>query len=640
MLLRLVSLIVAALPILFQPRAQELLTLCTEEALRTVAAQGGTYQIGCSTSLVSISLTRPLIIERDLSLVSTQEVILTGGNNTRLIIVRPGVRLTLDRILLFSGRQTPTNQFTGGIDDTAGAGIFNDGGIVTILNGRFEAHTVIGVTGAPGAAGSGDHGEPGGDAAGAAIYNSGGQITISNTIFTANAVTPGPGGAGGTGNTTFAGHGGDGGNGGSAAGAAIYSSGGSVTVLASIFTNNVAAGAAAGAGGAASGFLGFPGIPGEAGDGVGAAITGADAELIISGSTFVTNSVRGANGLSGNAGLRNLEGDRGRNGGEGAGGAVYSTGRLSITNSTFFGNVATGGNGGAGGAGGTGGFGGNGGEGGDGGTGSGAAVESTGPTTIIHCTFSDNESAGGNGGAGGTGAGLGETGPEGTAGGALGGAVHGAGAEVVLANSILAHSSPSVTGTISDRGGNLSTDLNPLISSAASLRFVNPFLRPLASNGGPTPTMELQTNSPAINAAVAEFCATMDQRGTNRIDCDIGAFEVYTPDPNLPPIPQNVLANGFTLTHTNKNLLQLSWPTGYTNLFVQFKTNLLMTNWTTLTNVPFVTNSGSFVLAVDLTNTTRRHAFFRLIGITNLTNLNLLFPPAVTNDIPGPPSPF
>ena len=248
---RLFWVIVASLQLVSIARAQELLTLCTEEALRTVVAQGGAYRFGCSTTLVSINLTRPLVVERDLSLISTQEVLLTGQGNTRVFIVKPGVRLTLDRVLIFSGRQTPTNLFTGGIDDTAGAGIFNDGGIVTILNGRFEANSVIGVTGAAGTAGTGNDGEPGGDAAGAAIYNNGGQVTISNTTFVANTVTPGVGGAGGSGGGSAAGHGGNGGNGGSSAGGAIYSNGGIVTVLSSVFTNNVATGAAAGAGGAA-----------------------------------------------------------------------------------------------------------------------------------------------------------------------------------------------------------------------------------------------------------------------------------------------------------------------------------------------------------------------------------------------------
>lgn len=606
-------------------RGQEFLSLCTEEALRTAMQIGGSYRIECSSSAaLNIPLSRPLIVERDLTLVSTQEVLLDGKSLTRVLIVKPGVRLTLDRIFVFSGRQTPTNANNGGIDDTAGAGLYNDGGIVTILNSRFVANSVVGVTGSPGTAGSGDDGEAGGDAAGAAIYNNGGQITISNTTFSANIVTPGVGGAGGSGSGS-GGDGGRGGNGGSSGGAAIYSLGGSVIVLNSTFTNNAATGALGGAAGAGSGLLGFPGEPGEAGDGVGAAIAGAGADLAVSGSTFMTNKVTGANGQAGLAGPRNRDGARGLSGGEGAGGAIYSTGTLRMTNCTFFGNAATGGNGGAGGAGGASGFGGDGGDGGDGGAGSGAGVESTGPATLINCTFSDNVATGGTGGAGGVGAVLGENGRAGSTGAALGAGIHATGAQASIANTILASSGTTVSGSVTDLGGNLVTDLNPLIVSAQSLRLTNPFLTALAANGGPTLTLALQSNSPAINKGLQRYCPPTDQRGTNRYLCDIGAYEIFSLESVvLPPIPASVLTNSIVRTATN--LVEIRWASGYTNLFLQFKTNLNLANWTTLTNVPGATNPGvSLVLAVNLTNTTRAEAFFRLIGITNLANTNLLF---------------
>src|SRR6185436_12936941 len=101
----------------------------------------------------------------------------------------------------------------------------------------------------------------------------------------------------------------------------------------------------------------FPGENGEAGDGVGAAIAAANADVTVYACTFITNSVRGANGLSATNAPGRMEGQDGRNGGDGMAGAIYSTGRLSVTNSTFFGNIAASGNGGAGGGGGPGGFG-------------------------------------------------------------------------------------------------------------------------------------------------------------------------------------------------------------------------------------------------------------------------------------------
>ncbi len=51
----------------------------------------------------------------------------------------------------------------------------------------------------------------------------------------------------------------------------------------------------------------------------------------------------------------------------------------------------------------------------------------------------------------------------------------------------------------------------------------------LRNNGGSTPTIALQANSPAINAIPATSCdVTTDQRGAKRPQhsaCDIGAYE-------------------------------------------------------------------------------------------------------------------
>jgi predicted outer membrane repeat protein len=73
-------------------------------------------------------------------------------------------------------------------------------------------------------------------------------------------------------------------------------------------------------------------------------------------------------------------------------------------------------------------------------------------------------------------------------------------------------------------------DINNLITSpAAAIIFQDPLLAPLADNGGPTPTMALQSGSPAIDAGSATSCPPTDQRGLTRPQasgCDIGAVEV------------------------------------------------------------------------------------------------------------------
>ena len=57
--------------------------------------------------------------------------------------------------------------------------------------------------------------------------------------------------------------------------------------------------------------------------------------------------------------------------------------------------------------------------------------------------------------------------------------------------------------------------------------FADPLLGPLDDYGGPTPTMSLSAESPAID--YGSDCPPTDQRGMGRVGpCDSGAFE-YQP---------------------------------------------------------------------------------------------------------------
>lgn len=85
-------------------------------------------------------------------------------------------------------------------------------------------------------------------------------------------------------------------------------------------------------------------------------------------------------------------------------------------------------------------------------------------------------------------------------------------------------------GLVDDLGGNLADDA----SCGRTIGHLNGLARPLADNGGPTPTHALQANSTAVSAAAT--CAfDTDQRGVRRLpaaDCDSGAFEIAAaPDP-------------------------------------------------------------------------------------------------------------
>ena len=106
--------------------------LCTEERLLKLFADGGIYRLECESSIVSINLTKPLVITTNITIIATNEVLLNGQNLTRLMIIQPGWTVTLEGFSFFSGRQTETNKNNGGIDETAGGAIYNDGNTMTL----------------------------------------------------------------------------------------------------------------------------------------------------------------------------------------------------------------------------------------------------------------------------------------------------------------------------------------------------------------------------------------------------------------------------------------------------------------------------------------------------------------------------
>jgi hypothetical protein len=82
--------------------------------------------------------------------------------------------------------------------------------------------------------------------------------------------------------------------------------------------------------------------------------------------------------------------------------------------------------------------------------------------------------------------------------------------------------------------GDIVTNINNLVEdgSCSASMSGDPNLASLADNGGPTPTMALLSNSPAIDAGEDTGCPATDQRDVTRPQgehCDIGAFEAeYT----------------------------------------------------------------------------------------------------------------
>jgi CSLREA domain-containing protein len=189
------------------------------------------------------------------------------------------------------------------------------------------------------------------------------------------------------------------------------------------------------------------------------------------------------------------------------GGAISNSGTLSVTNSTFSGNNA--------------------------GlppspSDPGGAIVNSGTLTVTNSTFSGNIASYGGGGA------------------AISNVSFASLKNTILANSSGGFGTPpsNCFGTIIDAGYNISDDAScgfAKTGSALNGDGVNPLLSPagLADNGGPTQTIALEQDSPAIDAIPLADCTdqatppqriTNDQRGFLRPDdreafCDIGAYE-------------------------------------------------------------------------------------------------------------------
>jgi hypothetical protein len=261
------------------------------------------------------------------------------------------------------------------------------------------------------------------------------------------------------------------------------------------------------------------------------------------GSVTIVDSAMSGNVAEGGVGSVGDLGDRSGRGGNGMGGGLYVTGgaEVAIYNSTLSGNEALGGPGGGGapynsgmppmaelp---------------GDGGDAFGGGIYvDHGTVSITSGTIASNSSVAGPGGTGGP-----ASDPTGNPGSGTAGGILNAGGTVTLADTILAinnasTSNPDVQGAIQSNGYNLIK--NPgggTFTGNTSTDELNtdPRLGPLENNGGPTETRALLAGSPAINAGDPNYSATgfdaTDQRGFPRIvngRVDTGAYEVQADEP-------------------------------------------------------------------------------------------------------------
>ena len=224
-------------------------------------------------------------------------------------------------------------------------------------------------------------------------------------------------------------------------------------------------------------------------------------------------SVGGAGGYGGGGG-GSVYSAGGGGGGAGMGGAVFNeAGTVVITNSTFTGNTASGGTGGAG-------FHDNSGAAGQGL--GGGLFNHNGTITVTNSTFSGNTAAQGGRGIFNLGDSVFTTSSSTTA-------------AAIITNTIIGQADTIVqdfTGKTAGAGTNNTSGSGNLIRTASGfagsvVSTADPVLGSLQNNGGPTQTMALLPDSPAIDAAAAGGPAT-DQRGFARVcgPVDIGAYEV------------------------------------------------------------------------------------------------------------------
>jgi protocatechuate 3,4-dioxygenase beta subunit len=514
--------------------------------------QGGYFLL---TNCSAIVLTNTLTISKSVILNGGSGGVTIAGNNLlRLFTVMPGANLTLYGVTLQGGNST-----------SGGAIYISSGGEVLMTNCILAGNSAVGTNGAAGkdASSGGNIGKNGANgtagiaALGGAIYNLG-ALTVSDSSFLTNSAAGGSGGSGGNGGDgTY--QGGNGGNGGAGAlgyGGAIYNLG-TLALTNCTFSGNTASGGSAGSGGT-PGTGAFPGNAGRGAAGAsgsGAAIYSRQSVTAVN-CTFSGNSAQSGSGTAGGTDSSSGNGVNGPPGPDSLGGGIYVRGSGALTNCTFVNNTVAGGNGGNGGdassvgvhiAG----------DGGNGGNGLGGGLYNIGAVIVVNCTFSSCGATGGTNGVAGSPS-LSRN--DGTPGSGRGGDIAQAAGSFVLRNTILAASSAGTNAydtsasRITDGGYNISSDAS-LNLSGTSRKNTDPKLGSLADNGGPTQTIALQTNSPALNRVPAALSPATDQRGVPRPQPqgaagDIGAYELVT----LPAIltqPQNqIIAQGSDATFT------------------------------------------------------------------------------------------
>jgi hypothetical protein len=351
-----------------RPAQTQTVTSCTDAALRSAIAGGGTVAFACNGT---IPLNNSIVIGTNTVLDgSGRQVTISGRNVVRVFYVNTNASLTLINLTIANGLSA----------DGFGGGIYNEG-TLSATNCQFVANTVQGAPASPGQ-----------DGCGGGVYNLG-QLNIIDCSFLQNSAVGGMG----LGNSP-------GDNGGSARGGAICNLG-VMAIERSLFASNTTSGGV-GAMGCSGGFV-YESTPPPGGIGA----TGGDARggafFVVGPSSLVNctltgnQATGGSGGEGGNGGYtvnlgtgQWMGGPGGPGGGGGtACGAVYdAAGELRLTNCTIAFNSSVGGSGGIGGSGST--------SGSTGGGGASAGALQTTNGVMANCLMDGNSPANGTGNIG------------------------------------------------------------------------------------------------------------------------------------------------------------------------------------------------------------------------------------------------
>jgi len=275
----------------------------TEADLRTALVGGGSVTFDCDGTIFlgnSLVITNATVMSA-----AGRNITLSGGNSVRVLVVNPGVDLTLNFIKVQNGKAA------------FGAGLLNNGGSVTANNCDFSFNSAAGTNGLPTAyTNQPPHGE---SASGGAVFNTG-SFAAANSTFISNSVTGGDGAVGSYLDAQLPGSVMT--RGGSATGGAMFSAT-SATLIGCMFDHNSATG---GKGGGESSTTTSTYFGGDGGLAFGGAVCFSNS-LTLVGCTLKNGFVVAGNGAGSYYGGP---------GGEARGGAIYGNfATLSATNCEF-----------------------------------------------------------------------------------------------------------------------------------------------------------------------------------------------------------------------------------------------------------------------------------------------------------------